>query len=326
MFSSLLFAALAAALTYRVTKHITGNRIQSVFISICLVFGSLLTGATNVRNEEAFGYWLYICVYTLTFLKLKSKFWLVFQTVFLYYSVFSLPILILLAPLVIYRIFQNTERKQWLLLVVINLLCLSAIFVHNYVIFGQWIYSNYTIGERLNPGYRLGQFAFSLANWQEKLQFYFLNKSTSVFTNYPLIIFAVISIWISQASRLTKLITMATCLGFAFYITNIGELTGWLGYGSGRYMTGIFAVSYLYLGEIFRKFRPLLWLGLAVAAIISIGNGLFFYFSPIRNVYDRDPAIFKYLPFGGNFFGVVAVFIVGLFFLWFAFKRIRNKV
>ncbi|MEK7165245.1 MAG: hypothetical protein AAB874_00360, partial [Patescibacteria group bacterium] len=236
IFTSFMLVSSGGTLTYMAAKYVTGNRLKALFVSISLVFGSLLTGGINIRNEETFGYWIFICVYALTFLPLKHKVWPIVLTLLLYYSVFSLPIVILLMPLGLFRIYQSGGKNVLKTFILTNILCIGTIFVHNFLIFGRFVFSNYTIGEELNPGYRLGQFAFSWPNWIEKLQFYFLNPQTSILTNYPLIILGFTGIWMSKQSTLTKLVTFATVLGFAFYITNIGELTGWVGFGSGRYM------------------------------------------------------------------------------------------
>ena len=310
--SSSLLASIGTALTYCVAKQITSSSLKAVIISVSIAFGSLLSGGINVRNEETFAYWLFTIVYLTTFIKFKRFNIMIWQVVGLYYSVYSLPAATLLLPLGLYRIYITSMKKKWLAFLMINLFCITTIAFHNYLIFGRWVFSNYSIGIEKVAGYKLGLFAFSWPNFMEKIQFYFINKQTSIFINYPLIILAAIGLIRSNTALLNKFCTFFTVLGFIFYITNIGETTGWVGYGSGRYMSGIFPVLYIYLSYGLKKFNFWLWLAFIVAAVKSISTGLFFYFSPIRNVYDRSGDLFSWLPFQGNFFTILAItFVLG---------------
>lgn len=324
--TSLLLATLGSVATYLAAKRITGSRILALTVMLFLTFGSLLTGAINIRNEETFGYWLFIIVYTATFLPWKKRWLTPLFTVLLCYSAYSLPISMLLTPLGLYRIYLASGKKQLYTILTATGIFFAIVVVHNYLIFGRFVFSNYTIGMEKVVSFALDRFSFTFPNWREKLQFYFFDRGTSIFTNYPLVIFALVGIWVSSQKLLTKLLTFGSCLFFSFYITNIGELTGWVGFGSGRFMAGIFPVSYLYIAYLLRRFRLWLWLPLGIAAVVSVRNGLFYYFSGVKNVFDRGGAHFAPLPAQEHFFTIVSSLVVlFLFLLFYLDKLSRSK-
>ncbi len=313
--TSFILTSIGTTLTYLVAKRITGSYFKGLLVAIFLTFGSLLTGGINIRNEETFGFWLFVIVYMLTFWSWKNRWTPIVATLLLVYSAYSLPIATLLVPLGLYRIYLAAGRKRAAPILVTFVTIVIIIAVHNYLIFGRWVFSNYSIGMEKVAGYKLGSFFFSWPNFVEKVQFYFLNSQTSIFTNYPLIVLALVGILISRETTLAKLVIFGTIIGFAFYITNIGELTGYVGFGSGRYMMGIFPVAYIYLAYVFKRFQSVLWITTAIAAVISIQNGLFFYFSPVRHVLDRSSAHFNSLPLKGYFFMLVAALFISVLYL-----------
>jgi len=318
--SSILLACIGLTLTYIVSKNLTKNNIKAVFVTTCLALGSLLTGGINVRNEESFGYWLILIVYLLTFFNVKNRFFLFLTVLLTYYAVFSLPIATILLPYLLYRIYRSIGYKFKLDYVLINILSISLIFLHNSFVFDRLIYSPYELASKVNLGYKNAFLNLSVINFLDKLKFYFLDYKTSLFINYPLIVLAIVGIVISRLAKFEKVILFLTLIVFIFYITNIKDI-GWVGYGTGRYALGLFPLTYLYLSFILKKFNPFFLVSIFIASIISIYRGLFFLFSPVRNVYDQSNDQFVNLLFQGNFFLLIAIVLVLIILISLQFKK-----
>lgn len=309
--SSYLLAGLGITLTYITAKKITHSRIIGIFASISLGFGSLLTGGINVRNEETFGYWLLIIALLLTFSSKPSRLRLTLQLFLTYYALFSLPAITLLLPFLLYKIYTHAGNLHKRLFITLNLLFIGLIFLNNYLIFHRLTYSTYIIGVEAAPAYKRSFFEYDPVNFGEKLGYYFINPKTMVFSNYPLLLFALFGIVMAQRPRLEKMLLLITLGGFAFYISNLRD-DAWVGYGSGRYALGLFPLTYVYLIYwLHKRHRSLLILLTGIAAAISIYKGLFFYFAPVRNVYEQSTGHLSHLPLREHFLLLVVLIVVG---------------
>ncbi|MEK7165192.1 MAG: hypothetical protein AAB874_00085, partial [Patescibacteria group bacterium] len=89
---------------------------------------------------------------------------------------------------------------------------------------------------------------------------------------------------------------------------------------------GVFPVTYIYLAYVMKKFNPILWILMTVTGVISISNGLFFYFSPVRNVFDRSGDHFAHLPFGQYFFIQIAILVIGILAMTIIFNSYKNSL
>ena len=322
--SSILLASIGITLCFYMSQKITKSSTKALFVSIALALGSLLTGGINIRNEENFGYWLLLIVFLLTFSKIQRKWFLFILLFFLYYSIFSLPIVTLLAPYILYRIYTRYGKNSIKFFYSTNIFFIFIIFFHNYLIFHRLVYSIYQIGMGIQPGYQIAFLSFNIDNFLEKINFYLLNPQTSIFINYPLIIFGFLGVLMAKITKLEKLFLILSLLVVIFYIANIKD-DGWVGYGSGRYALGLFPITYFYLSYLFKKFNPILWMSLLIASIISIYHGLFFLLSPIRNVYNRGVDSFADLPFQEDLFLLIS-FLLTIILLVSIHKTTLNSI
>lgn len=322
--TSYLVVSLVLALTFYVGRKITGSNLKASLICIFLGLGSLLSGGVNIRNEETFGYWLLLVPFLLTFLDFKNKATMSVIVFLVYYSVFSLPIATIFLPFLLYRIYQHSGRQFLSFFILTNLLSIFLIFLNSYLIFHKLALSTYLIGKDYVPGYDRSFPKLDLANFVSKVNFYFFDKQTSIFVNYPLIVVGIIGIIIAGIKNHEKLFILLSILIFSFYICFISD-DGWVGYGSGRFALGLFPFTYYFIAYVLKRLNPLLILVTLIFALVSISNGLFYYFSPVRNIFDRSFPSSLNLPLGEYFFLIFAVLLITPIFLVLVSKQFFHK-